>query len=73
MKNIRLFQMLNSTFGKSAPGQFHCEIALLTRRRQPPPRGVDSDENHGFRQTVALKQGVFQKQNVLEQLTNEMS
>ena len=45
--------------------QFHFEIALLTRRRQPPRSGVDSGENHAFRQNDTLKHGVFQKQNAL--------
>ena len=45
------------------PGQFLFEIALLARKRQSPRSGVDSGENHVFRQNDALKQGVFQKQN----------
>ena len=45
--------------------QFFFEIALLARRRQSPRSGVDSGENHVFRQNDALKQGVFQKQNAL--------
>ncbi|MDY0258916.1 MAG: hypothetical protein RBR41_04530 [Desulfovibrio sp.] len=49
--------------------QFHFEIALLTRRRQPPRSSVDSGENHVFRQNDALKQGVFQKQNALKVVT----
>jgi len=44
-------------------GQFLFEIALLTRKRQSSRSGVDSGENHVFRQNDALKQGVFQKQN----------
>ncbi|WP_165064907.1 hypothetical protein [Desulfovibrio sp. ZJ200] len=40
--------------------QFHFEIALLTRKRQPPQRGVHSGENRVFRLNATFD---FQKKS----------
>ncbi|WP_165067544.1 hypothetical protein, partial [Desulfovibrio sp. ZJ200] len=38
-----------SSQGQPSLEQFHFENALLTRKRQPPQRGVHSGENRVFR------------------------